>query len=419
MQKILYLLFLSLSVYGQQPQFNARGLFCLADGDSDISNFLNSEKKSEHVTEDKLHIVRFPATSPSPSEKYHTEIPISNSMFSTSTIVEVSTSQPALAYILETKGNATKDGLQSGGFISVMDVSSLNLPKALFRFPVATNPLSIALSPNNEYLAVSSEELDNEIQLIEVNSEGKPVRKIKKPSTLGNDKITHLCWSPDGEFLVYTNETRREIGLITVMRDPPTQKIIRLKQVGQPINLGLQPGFGQFTPDGKYYIASDLKQDRSTTKEVSPAEIFVIRFSFESGGQHFLLSKEAVGLNLESFVIHPNSSTIFALSSEQSFYPDVKLTDKTSGKLHLLNLTDSGVISEVATYPIKGKYPSGLAMDTKGENLAVSVSEYNTYGLKLGGLQFWKYTAAPTKKLQQQAIDFYFPKGVHYLKTID
>jgi hypothetical protein len=57
-----------------------------------------------------------------------------------------------------------------------MDVTSVANCQPYFGFPFS-NPLSISLSPNNEYLAVSSEEFDNELQVIEINTEGKPVRR--------------------------------------------------------------------------------------------------------------------------------------------------------------------------------------------------------------------------------------------------
>ncbi len=414
---------LSVTVYGQQPKFNARGLFALSDADSDLTSLMDTEHKSQHLeSSDKLHLIRFPLETT--KEQNLREFPISNSIFSTSSIVEISTTTPRLAYILETKGAATNDGLASGSFISVLDISSLDSPKALFRFSVATNPTSIALSPDNQYLAVASEEAENEIQVIEVNADGKPLRKIKKPNTLGADKISHVCWSPDGKHLIYTNETKKEIGVIDFLLDNPTEKLGKMRQSGQPIQLGLLPSFGQFTSDGKYYVVSDLKQsktsaaDKTAALRLEPAEIFVIKFNFDTADQPYLLSKQAVGVNLESFLIHPNGNTIFALSSEQSFDENVILSEKTSAKLHLLSLSDSGVLSNVATYPIRGRYPSGLTIDSTGQNLAVSIAEYENYGLKFGGVQFWQFTSGTAKKLTKQPTDYYLPKGIHYLKAI-
>lgn len=409
----------SLGVYGQQPKFNARGLFALSDADSDLMSLANARHISQQLeSSDKLHLIRFPANAP--KEQNLSEFIISNSVFSSSSIVEVSTTTPKLAYVLETKGAATDDGLASGSFVSVLDISSLSFPKALFRFAVATNPTSIALSPDNQYLAVASEEAENEIQVIEVNAEGRPLRKIKKPNTLGADKLSHVCWSPDGKHLIYTNETKKEIGVIDFLLDSPTQKLGKMRQSGQPIQLGLHPGFGQFTPDGKYYVVADLKQSKTLVADKQePAEIFIIKFNFDTPDQPYLLSKQAVGLNLESFVIHPDGHTVFALSSEQSFDENVALSEKTSGKLHLLNLSESGVLSTAATYPIKGRYPSGLAIDSTGQHIAVSIAEYENYGLKFGGVQFWQFIPGASKKLQKQAVDFYLPKGVHYLKTIN
>jgi hypothetical protein len=417
MRKILLLIFTSSVCLAQKPIFNAKALICLSDGDSDPTHLLSPSNYAEKFSKDKAYIISFP-TSLQASKSLH-EYNISNSIFSNSSISEVSTSVPSLAFFLETKG-PTNDGSspKSGGFISVMDITSIANSQTLFRFPVASNPLSISLSPNNEYLAVSSEEFDNELQVIEINTEGKPVRKVKKPTALGNGRISHICWSPDGDFLVYSNTTKREIGLIQVIRDGPTQKIIRLQLYGEPIKLGLNPGIGKFTPNGKYYIASDVKNSKSEQDNLLPAELFVVKFNFEPDQQHYLLSKQEVGYNLEDFVIHPNSNTIFALSSSKSFYSQQSMSKQDAGELHLLEISPSGAISEVASYPLKGKYPSGLVIDSDGSHIAISIFEYENYGISLGGIQFWNYLETPNKRLQKQNVDFYLPKGVHYLKSI-
>jgi hypothetical protein len=57
-------------------------------------------------------------------------------------------------------------------------------------------------------------------------------------------------------------------------------------------------------------------------------------------------------------------------------------------------------------------------IDSDGSHIAVSISEYEAYGMSFGGIQFWNYLQAPNKQLQKQNVDFYLPKGVHHLKSI-
>jgi hypothetical protein len=52
----------------------------------------------------------------------------------------------------------------------------LQIVSLYFGFPFLAI-LQHFVKPNNEYLAVSSEEFDNELQVIEINTEGKPVRR--------------------------------------------------------------------------------------------------------------------------------------------------------------------------------------------------------------------------------------------------
>lgn len=415
------LCFLSSVAVAQQPVFNSKGLLIAADGNSHFTALggnANTEAVSNH---DELLAMSFPI-SLSESKKVPS-LPISNSIFNNLSCIEVSTTVPKLAFVLESKGAFTSKNpnspktLDKGSFVSVVNISDLKNPKALFRFPIADNPLSMALSPTNEYLAVCSEEYDNELQVIEINFEGKPVRKIKKPIELGNDRISFVQWTNDGDYLAYSNETRKEIGLIQVIRDRPTQKIIRLQLFGKPIKLGIIPGPGKFTKNGKYYLVADMKNAKSSSENLEPAELFVVRFSYDESGQHSLLSKQPVGMNLENFVIHPNNRFVVALNSNKSFYTNPR--DDAAGSLTLLNLDENGTISTLGNYRLKGSFPSGLQFDSSGDNLAVSVAESTSYGLSFGGIQFWSLIKTPKPMLRIQPTEFYMQTGVHFLKAVN
>lgn len=54
-------------------------------------------------------------------------------------------------------------------------------------------------------------------------------------------------------FLVYLKQDTKEIGLLKIIKDGPTQKIIRVEQSGNTIKFDGVPTFGTFTSDGKYF----------------------------------------------------------------------------------------------------------------------------------------------------------------------
>ena len=56
-------------------------------------------------------------------------------------------------------------------------------------------------------------------------------------------------------------EASKEVGMLKVTRDGPTNKIIRLDIVGRTLKVGSLPSAGQFTPDSKYYLVPDIKSN--------------------------------------------------------------------------------------------------------------------------------------------------------------
>lgn len=421
MKYLLVLVFLPFFTFSQSPQFNSRGLLILSDGDMDPSSFYYD--KINFITEsvDNLIGVSLPLTFQ--NSKFLKKNRVSNSMISNFSCFEISNSQPRIAYILETKGSVKQsefslsNSFEKGSYISVVDVSDINNIKPLFKFPVASNPISISLSPTGEYLAVCSEEYDNELQIIEMSFEGKPVRKIKKPVTFGNDRISSITWTNDGNYLVYSNESKQEVGLISIVKDAPTQKIIRLETFGQPIKLGVMPGKGHFTSDDRFYIISDLKKKKTLVNDNSEAELFVVKFSFD-GGQHYLLSKQSVGKNLENFIIHPSNNYVFALASNDSFFPDASLQNNRKAKLSLLDLTTDGTLILNQSFVVEGSNPSGMQLDNNGQHLAIAISSFNNFGENFGGIEFWTFDENSGTKLKKQPNLLYLLPGVHTVKSL-
>ena len=80
---------------------------------------------------------------------------------------------------------------------------------------------------------------------------GKPIRVIPKPTQLGNGIISDVIWHPKEDYLVYLKQDSKEVGLIKIIKDGPTQKIIRLELAGSTIKLDGLPKTGIFTKDGK------------------------------------------------------------------------------------------------------------------------------------------------------------------------
>jgi DNA-binding beta-propeller fold protein YncE len=414
----------NISVFAQQINFDAKGLILISDADMAASAFANGKLLKEKGTKDLFSTIKLPFTI---SDEVKSLV-VSNSVVNWTKGLAISPNQK-FAYVVESKSSTTDavtevknvwTDLPAGGFITVVDITDLNVPKVLFKFPTGHNPMSVEVSPSGEYLAICTEEYGKELQVLELDATGKPIRIINKPQTFPAGRIKNVSWHPNGDYLAFTIEETKEIGLIRVVRDGPTTKIIRMDMVGKPVRVGSYPVAGQFTPDGKYYLIPDLKWGDAAKNETGydgKGEIFVMRFNLIGEGEHFLLNKVKVGENPESFAISPDGSTIAVLNINKTFYPFSNPSRTNQASISLLKLAD-GTINKIAEYPFEGILPKSIAFDKNGENLAVSVYEYPTLGKHFGGVEFWKVNKSDRPTLTRQDIKFYLQRGVHTMRIV-
>ncbi|MCU0324645.1 MAG: WD40 repeat domain-containing protein [Spirosomaceae bacterium] len=427
MKKNLTLLgaLINISVFAQQINFNARGIVAISDADMAASACMDGRLLKEKGARDQCSVIKFPF-------QINDEIKsvlASNSATNWTKGLAISPNGK-FAYVVESRGavadNITevKDinaDLPAGGFVTVIDIADLNQPKVLFKFPTGKNPLAVEVSPSGEYLAITTEDYGKELQVLELDATGKPIRIINKPQSFPAGKVSDISWHPNSDFLAFTLEDSKEVGLIKVLRDGPTQKIIRTELVGKPVKVGSFPAGGQFTPDGKYYLVADMKWLNATKSEASgdsKGEIFVMRFNLEGTTDHYLLTKAKVGENPENFAISPDGSLIAVANMNHSFYPwdSPQLTKKSS--ISLLKLSEDGTLNNLSEYEFEGIMPQGITFDTKGENLAVTVYDYFNFGKRLGGIEFWKVNRGEKPSLTKQDIKFYLNRGVHSVKIL-
>ncbi len=285
--------------FSQEIRFNSKAISILSDAEMSASTFIHGKLSKEKGSKDVYSIIQFPI--PIDEDELNSTV-ASNAALNLGKSVAIAPKYN-YAYISENYGNindnqkesnlSSKD-LPSGAFISVIDLKDLKNPKLLYKFPSGKNPISIDISPNNEYLAVSSEEYGKEFQILELDDAGKPIRIINKPSNFPTGRISDVSWHPSGNFIAFVMEETKNVGLIKVTRDGPTGKIIRLNTMGQLLNVGNYPKSGKFTADGKYYLVHDTSIDLKKSFEASAntqGNIFVIKFNLDGGNDHFLISK--------------------------------------------------------------------------------------------------------------------------------
>jgi DNA-binding beta-propeller fold protein YncE len=416
----------SFTSYSQKLSFDAKAIIAISDADMAASAYIDGKFLKEKGTKDALSVVKLPM------EKYSDEIKtigVSNSAISWTKGMVLSPNKN-IAYVVETRAtpqdnitevrNITTE-LPAGGFISVVDISDLAQPKVLYKFPTGKNPLAVDISPDGEYLVICSEEYDKELQVLELDATGKPVRIINKPKDFPAGRVTDVSWHPANNHIAVTLEDSKEIGLIKIARDGPTGKIIRLDLLGRPLKVGNFPGAGQFTPDGKYYLVPDLKLGLDVKQEQGfdgKGDLFVLKFNLEGTSDHYLITKVKVGENPEGFAISPDGSMVVVANIKKSYYPWDNTDFSKKASLSVLSLTPDGTLTNIAEYDFDGVMPQNITFDRSGNNIAVTVFDYFNFGKHFGGIEFWKVNKGDKPTLQKQDFKLYLPRGCHGIKIV-
>ncbi|WP_304235206.1 YncE family protein [Jiulongibacter sediminis] len=405
--------------------FDAKGLLFLTDADMSAFSIMDGNLRKMEDSKDVISTLEFPLDYGDPGQIKTDKA--SNSIFKEAKNI-CFTSDQKLAYVLETKGETAYDDTSfedieeefpAGRYVTVIDVTDLKKPKSLYRFPVGRNPSAISIDPSDKYLAIATEEYGKEIQLYELDNSGKPVRVIKKPSGLPPGRIVEIKWHSSGNFLIYLNQDEADLGIIEVHRDGPTQQIIRLELYGDPVKIGGMPTKGEFTPDEKYFIALDKKKYKTDMEDRSKGELFVIKLNLEDREtNHYLISKAEVGENPCNFDIHPSGNYIVVNNLEHSFMPPEHYMDDGESSLTVLSLSFDGILESIKTQKIDGILPSSAIFDKNGQNLAVSIFQYLTFGYSFGGIEFYKFDPNAKSVLELQKGKIYVPRGAHSLKAI-
>jgi hypothetical protein len=421
----IFLIFLPYLSLAQSPNFESKGILYLHDADFNTFSYGLDLIEKDANDQDKIGAFKFPLNFDDSFK--NSEKVVANSLIHAFKAMTIS-SNNRLCYVAESAGGVKKDqiarpvkirDLAEGSYVSVVDVSNLQNLKADYRFQVGTNPHVLALSKNNDYLAVGTEGYNQEIQVFELDAAGKPIRLLPKPSLMNNGTISDLVWHPSEDYIAYINSMTREVGLLKVIREVATRKIIRLEIFGNPVRMEGQPVSGIFSKDGAFFYVLDRKNTPALTSVYDKGQVFSIKFNYEDALSHAFISKADVDINPVCMILHPNGKNLVVSNSRKSFeYP---VNDRNTGKsnISLINIFPDGSLLNKGTVVIDGIMPLGLAFDKNGKNIALSCFQFMNYGKPMGGIEFYKFNAGDNPSLEKQNQRINTLKGIHNIKVIE
>lgn len=404
-RRTLIVIFLfSGKLFAQAPDFDAKGVFYFQDADFNADSY--STQKITKSGIDLVGVFTFPLKYP--ESRQPSEQNISNSVIENHRIAAFRTDKK-IAYVLETRGTLQKGArdaglneLPPGNFVSVMKVSDLHGLKPDYRFPVAENPTSISLDPSHKYLAVSSVNTGNEIQIFELDDFGKPIRLLPQVLHMEGGAVHDLIWHPSKDYMVFIRRDEREMGLIRVVRD--RSNIIRLEQVGDVVKFEGSPVAGVFSKDGK----SLFVLDKGDAANRIAGKVFMVRISLEEEGKHVLMARADVGFNPLHITMNPAGDHLFISNRGR--------TEHGEENASVSVLSVKGETLEAKTdLPLEGLLPTPVRFDKGGKNFTVGCFQSRTYGKPMGNIAFYRFSGG---KAEKQPGSILVPAGIHYLEVL-
>jgi WD40 repeat protein len=404
------------SVLAQKPavDFNARGIVVLSDADMAASAIADGKLMKEIGARDLMTSIVLPLSDRSQEIG---SVVVSNTATNWTKGMAIS-ADGRTGFVLESRGQVADSikivkamtDFPAGAKMFVMDLS--NAAKPTVRFGVPTGKLPLAIDMLNNQLVIVSSEIDKEIQLLEVDGTGRPTRVVNTALKMPGVRATDVSWHPGGEFIAVILEESKAVQLFKARRNA-AGKIAIFDVFGKPIAVGTKPTSGQFTPDGNFYVVSDVK-DGTAKSEIAVIQINTADAAVESK----VVSQATVGAWAEGFAISPDGSMVVTTNANKSYLPwdNAELSRKSS--VSLLSLAKDGKIANVAEYEFEGIAPQSVVFDKTGDNIAVAVYEYFDFGKRNGGVEFWKITKGTTPSLTRSAVKVNVARGAHTLKMI-
>ncbi|GAA4438424.1 lactonase family protein [Ravibacter arvi] len=386
----------------------------LSDADMSASTFSDGQLLRDAAAKDKLTSVKFPVARTGSMQS----ILVPNSVVNYSKSVAVP-STGGLAFVIESKtspADAVKEvkdiaAENKGQRVYVVDIVNPVSPKLKFPFSIGSNPLSVDIYKNE--LIISTEEAGKKLGFLETDPEGKPTRLIYLPiDTDSTQNLVDVSFHPSGDFIAASLAPSGEFVLYKIVRD--NGKLKNIETVGKPVKLGDKLTMGRFSADGKKYFVVDSKGELG--KSTGDAELIAVNVDTQAGN-HTAAGKVALGANPSSFALSPDGSLIAAAVAGSSLGAWTSPEVGQGGKVVLLKVGADGALTKGGEQIVEGIYPSSVAFDKDGSNLAVSIFENLDYGDRKGAVVFYTVNKGDATLAPQKAR-ISVERGAHTLRVV-
>ncbi|MEL6663337.1 MAG: hypothetical protein AAFR33_10060 [Pseudomonadota bacterium] len=323
--------------------------------------------------------------------------PAPNSVISWPQIVDVHPSRPT-AYVIETRGAALA-GLQAmesvysefpvGTALNIFDTSGADLDRTLELDGLLENPQSVEVSADGRFLLIAQDTDGAEIAILPLDAEGLPERgedgaplirtlALNPPYRKGDSerrlRVAHL--SSDCQTLaVNVANVRVQFYRLALDGDGLPERVAAL---GEPIDVGVRLAVGRWTPDGQYFLITDVNSYESSLAMLTQrgGQVHVIAPPKGASAAR-LVDSARVGRFAEGLEISDDGTRIASIAMGRTYLPELPFLEvwpkRRTYSLHLLSLDletgELGILDEIRA---AGVLPEDVIFDETGRNLAVA-----------------------------------------------
>ena len=405
------------------------GRYIVTISDADMSApALQSGRLGEREpgVQDTLTVLALPIREPSTP---WAQINVSNSVIGPPNALAVSRDGNT-AFIVESRGPAPEgavmvEELPAGRTLFAVDMTDPLAPRIVGSAEVGTNPTAVDVHPDGDLAAVATSVPQEQVVMvpIEGNAMGQPLAWPLIGVDDSSAVPSCVSWSPDGRLLALTLPDQDLVVFLEFTRRGNDESM-GLRPFGAPVRVGKYPYSGRFSPDGRFYITTDLQWGRDVEEfRVGAPEgrLTVIRVAGPiaddadpMSAEHEVVSSATVGVSPEGLAISPDGRYVVTANLRRSYLDDADPRLTPGGSLSLLTLDDrSGELSPVNEYSLDGM-PEGLAFDASGTFLVVT--QFRTFDPAAtdGELAFYRLnTGGKTPSLETTDVRLGVGKGPH------
>ena len=356
-------------------------------------------------------------------------IEVSNSVISWPAILEWNRHHK-LAYIAETRAMHKSNTQEMknvftdfpvGKKITVINYQNTESPEILQEKVIGENIQGVSINNSGTLLAAGSTEPGKELVIMELDK-----GLITKTYHFTTDAIDAKNTGNGGIRTVEFHPTKNIIAAnlnnthIVFFRISKNNDAITINRLGTPVKVAKRWSVGNWHPEGKYFILSDLRWGDGLG-QITHGRGKLVSVRFNEKGNHEIIDKVKVGLSPEGFDISPDGKYAVTVNMRRTWAPLKGFWFVPARKTSSLSLVkingNTGKLNKLGKdYGFEGALPEDAIFDKEGNSIAVAVYQDREEEFpKEGWIDFWELK---NEKLIYTGKQLKVTRGVHNLLLI-